>query len=49
MEQLLKLLSGLLHGEFKLIEYTRSNNEKSNGTLELNFGFKVIKKPHSEK
>ena len=32
MDQLLKLLSGLLHGKFKLIEYTRSNNEKSDGT-----------------
>lgn len=49
MDQLLKLLSGLLHGEFKLIEYTRSNNEKSDGTWELSFGFKVIEKPHLNK
>ena len=46
MEQLIKLIQGLLDGEFELKEYTRSNKENDDNTLTMSFGFDVIKKPH---
>lgn len=45
MKQLLKLVKGLALGEFKLEEYTRSNQENSDKSITMNFGFKVTKKP----
>lgn len=41
MEQLIKLLQGLLDGEFELKEFTRSNKENHDGTITMNFGFEV--------
>lgn len=41
MEQLIELLQGLLNGEFKLKEYTRSNKENDNNTITMSFGFDV--------
>lgn len=41
MEQLIKLLQGLLDGEFELKEFTRSNKENDDGTITMNFGFDV--------
>lgn len=46
MEQLIKLIQGLLDGEFELKEYTRSNKENDDNTITMSFGFDVIKKPH---
>lgn len=43
MEQLIKLLQGLLDGEFKLNEYTRSNKENDDNTTTMSFGFDVTK------
>ena len=44
MEQLIKLLQGLLDGEFELKEYTRSNKENDDNTITSSFGFDVITK-----
>ncbi|MFP1610693.1 hypothetical protein ACLCDT_07980 [Leuconostoc suionicum] len=44
MEQLIRLLQGLLDGEFELNEYTRSNKENDDGTVTMNFVFDVIQK-----
>lgn len=43
-KQLIKLLQGLLDGEFELNECTRSNKESDDGTVMMNFGFDVIQK-----
>jgi len=42
MEQLIKLLQGLLDGEFELKEFTRSNKENDDYTTTMSFGFDVI-------
>lgn len=44
MEQLIKLLQGLLNGEFEFKEFTRSNKENDDGTTTMSFGFDVIQK-----
>ena len=44
MEQLIKLLQGLLDGEFELKEYTRSNKDNDDNTITRSFGFDVITK-----
>lgn len=49
MEQLIKLIQGLLDGEFELKEYTRSNKENDNNTITMSFGFDVIQKAPHEK
>ncbi|MFT9313898.1 hypothetical protein [Leuconostoc pseudomesenteroides] len=49
MEQLIKLIQGLLDGEFELKEYTRSNKENDDNTIAMSFGFDVIQKAPHEK
>ncbi|MGQ4573318.1 hypothetical protein ACUIJP_04450 [Leuconostoc pseudomesenteroides] len=49
MEQLIKLLQGLLNGEFELKEYTRSSKENDDNTSTMSFGFEVIKKASHKK
>lgn len=44
MEQLIRLLQGLLDGEFELKEFTRSNKENDDNTTTMSFGFDVIQK-----
>lgn len=44
MEQLIRLVKGLLDGEFELNEYTRSNKENDDGTVMMNFVFDVKQK-----
>ncbi|NLT84895.1 hypothetical protein [Leuconostoc sp.] len=44
MEELIKLIVGLIKGQFKLKEYTRLNEEVDDDTIEVSFRFDVIQK-----
>lgn len=44
MEELIKLIVGLIKGQFELKEYTRLNEEVDDDTVEVSFRFDVIQK-----
>ncbi|GMA70729.1 hypothetical protein GCM10025879_20450 [Leuconostoc litchii] len=48
MEQLIRLIKGLLDGEFELKEFTRSNKENDDNTTTMSFGFEVTKTTDQE-